>query len=524
MKNLLIGLFCFISYPDLFSQTSSDVEKIAKNGLEQTIASESQGALKLINFKKTDGIESNFVGESIYDLKFQIEIEVVKSYYLNTGLSQPFVGVQGSGWKYFECTTQGEGFLYKVRLTIGQKYSLVGNATLIENNNGFYFSGYEITSHKEVSGASSNSAEVNKSTFPISTSKDVYCKYDKGNLVGVNEQYKKYVGYWANINNECFAIKYKDGVFKIFMDCSYNPETQATFTTTDEQADIEVGPQISFHIDTLSYTLIFKNDCYLMSITKYEKPLKSKAKSDLLYYDVKLNSNDTGKNRVTLVYNYGYVSRTTLYSVTDLKKKIMGYIDSSNRFSKWNEDDTIHIDNLFTLLLNVNLSTDNNGSTTGYPYQGIAEIKASLRNGKNDVITEYSKIITTSSINRFNTEQNALEGIIDKIDRQIFLSIYKLFPINAQIIEIIERDKKGNAKTVKINAGEEMGVCGQCKLRIEDSTIINNQAKNKWQLEVISVNEDGTSTCKVLGLEAEITKAIDSGKFISVTTIYDAVE
>ena len=84
MKNLLIGLFCFISYPNLFSQTSSDVEKIAKNGLEQKIASESQGALKLINFKKTDGIESNFVGESIYDLKFQIEIEVVKSYYLNT--------------------------------------------------------------------------------------------------------------------------------------------------------------------------------------------------------------------------------------------------------------------------------------------------------------------------------------------------------------------------------------------------------------------------------------------------------
>ncbi len=176
MKILLFGLFSFYTFQFVFSQTATDAENIAKSGLSQQIVSESQGALKLINFKKLKGKTSEFDNEIFYELEFQIEIEVVKNYYLNTSLTKPFVGVSGSGWKYFECTIQGDGFLYKMKLTEGNKYSLIGNATLIEKNNGYSFSGYEITSHKQISNSLSNDTEEKTTTLPISTSKNVYCK------------------------------------------------------------------------------------------------------------------------------------------------------------------------------------------------------------------------------------------------------------------------------------------------------------------------------------------------------------
>lgn len=519
MKYLLFGLFFSISYPNLFSQTSSDPEKIVKNGLEQRIASESQGALKLINFKKIDGTSSDFIGENIYDLKFQIEIEVVKSYYLNTSLSQPFVGVEGSGWKYFECTTQGEGFLYKVKLTIGQKYSLIGNATLLESTNGYYFSGYEITSHNELSGASNNTPDENKPKFQASSSKEVYCRYEKGNMVGVNEPDKKYVGYWANINNECFSIKYEKGVFNIYMDCSYIPETEATFLTTDVKANIKLGPKISFIIDTLAYTLTYSNECFKMTKTKYEKPNKSI--NNLLYYDVKLNSNALSRTLFSLKYTDNSYYDESIYPKYKLKNDVLAYIDSSLRFNIFNENNNSTEQIVYNVDFNVVIYAL---QTKQSLYTGGVKVEIIVKDLNNEIICSSIQKSETGILNDYKTEKDAINAIINKIEKPIYLAIWSCFPINTQIIGIIERDKKGNAKTVKINAGHEMGVFKNCQFRIDDVQIKNTENKNKGQLQVVSVNADGTSICKVIGQSDTITEIIDSGKFIPVTTIYDAVE
>ena len=69
-----------------------------------------------------------------------------------------------------------------------------------------------------------------------------------------------------------------------------------------------------------------------------------------------------------------------------------------------------------------------------------------------------------------------------------------------------------------------MGVFKNFQFRIDDPQIINGESKNKGQLQVITVNDDGTSICKVLGQSETITNAIESGKLISVTTIYDDLE
>lgn len=619
MKILLFGLFSFYTFQFVFSQTATDAENIAKSGLNQQIVSESQGALKLINFKKLKGKTSEFDNEIFYELEFQIEIEVVKNYYLNTSLTKPFVGVSGSGWKYFECTIQGDGFLYKMKLTEGNKYSLIGNATLIEKNNGYSFSGYEITSHKQISNSLSNDTEEKTTTLPISTSKNVYCKYEKGSLVGVSEQNAKYVGYWSNMDNECFAILFKEGVFKIFMDCSYNAKTNATFTTTDSQIEIEPGAQFTFNIDTTTYTLKYYNDCYLMKITKFENHAKNnvyekvsgigdtvdfkgleahqkyfglwvneenkcleikpngstinigkgiykegvltlnsnymglpkgkyihfkdgtlektifldsensiqvnesfkKTLDEAFYYDIKLASDNHLLTLLSIKYTDNSYYNESIYPRYKLKNDVFAYIDSSERFNLLAEINNSKAQSVLNADFKITLYALQTGQML---YKGGATLEIIVKDFNNEVLDSCKLKIETGFLSDYKSEKDAILAIKNRVDELVYRAIWSCFPINAQIMEILERDKKGNAKTVKINAGHEMGVFKNFQFRIDDPQIINGESKNKGQLQVITVNDDGTSICKVLGQSETITNAIESGKLISVTTIYDDLE
>ena len=243
----------------------------------------------------------------------------------------------------------------------------------------------------------------------------------------------------------------------------------------------------------------------------------SSTQTNITKYMVKFSSTDKLNSQILLSYNYGSEKTTPLYSDKEIKMQIIGYIEKSKRLKTYDENDTL-TDKGYTLLINIKIYTDDNG-TAAYPYQGVAEIKASLRSSKNEVISDYYKKIETSSINRHQTEKSAATAIIEKFDKTIYEAIYKLFPINAQISEILERDNKGYAKLVKIDAGENMGVYRNCEFKIIDDFANPSKGESKKQLIVESVSTDGTAICKVLDYSEEITEILETGKSISIISV-----
>ncbi len=631
----LLLFFILFSVQFAFSQTSSDPSEAAKIGLEKKISSESQGALKLTNFKKKDGKTTDFYGKSIYELEFEIEIEAVKSYYLNTPLLEPFVGVQGAGTDYFECTAQGEGFLIKTKLTVGQKFYLIGDATLEKWESGYKFSGYEINAHKEISKSQINGNTESSESINISTSDNMYCRVpdDHHPLNGVSPEYAKYIGDWASVNNDCFAVDYKDGNFIILPHGIYNPETHVIFWSTgpNSKKTAQVAAnQIMYEDDDTKFTLKYLNDCFYVSSIKIDKPEKNtltnqfyKIPSEIdtmtfkgfdeykkyfgrwvakdsscfeikptgstfrikqgtykngilkvdtnylgfsksgyigfnyggvektifvnqnfihftnsykpsntaannlsgtntnLFYDVILASKDNSKALLTIKYTDKSYFDEKIYSKAKLKQVVLAYIDSSERFNSLPDVNKSNATESYTVDLNIKVYALQNGQSK---YQGYAEIEMIVKDAKSAVIRSAVKKIETGFVADYLSEKDAILAIISKIESPIYRSIWACFPINAQIVEIVETDKKGNAKTVKINAGREMGVFKSFKFRIDDNNLVNNEDSKKWQLEVVSVNEDGTSICKVTGLSEAISKQLNSGKPISVTTVYDAYE
>lgn len=89
-------------------------------------------------------------------------------------------------------------------------------------------------------------------------------------------------------------------------------------------------------------------------------------------------------------------------------------------------------------------------------YQGLSSIDVTLRDLNTS--TEISRTLNYEGKTLWQSESNAINQANQLIGSTIADFLYQQFPLQVQIVEVIERDRKGNAKTVKVNNGSEDGV------------------------------------------------------------------
>ena len=51
---------------------------MAETAMREKVANESQGNIRLVSFKKTDGVERDFFGQLTYEMKYEAQIEFLK--------------------------------------------------------------------------------------------------------------------------------------------------------------------------------------------------------------------------------------------------------------------------------------------------------------------------------------------------------------------------------------------------------------------------------------------------------------
>ncbi len=135
---------------------------------------------------------------------------------------------------------------------------------------------------------------------------------------------------------------------------------------------------------------------------------------------------------------------------------------------------------------------------------------------KNDVFQKtYRKqeILNSNVLKIYYSKDAIARDFIHKLDGSFQTILYVIYPIEGEIVEITDRNKKSTeAKKVKINVGSNVGLGKNYNL------FIVPYGENKVALQVVEVYDE-YSICKVLNYDKEINTDFGSKKLV-VKTIY----
>ena len=143
---ILCALFLLSGCSSLFDNRT----KLAKEGLEAQINQESQGAIKLVSFENTDGVERTEEGIHIYTMDFKITIEYQEECNKNGG--------ELGGWLYsdfavfkrppqgWDAYLGGQGRRYQK----GAKVAITGTMDFEKKESGWNISGFKLLRSDDV--------------------------------------------------------------------------------------------------------------------------------------------------------------------------------------------------------------------------------------------------------------------------------------------------------------------------------------------------------------------------------------
>jgi hypothetical protein len=203
-------------------------------------------------------------------------------------------------------------------------------------------------------------------------------------------------------------------------------------------------------------------------------------------------------------------------NIAEAQAKILRYLSMLKRLSQENMR-TLSVSD--TLELNITLSFFyRNYSTASYlSYFADCDFKISLRSKKSAIEIFKVKSLSNYSLlaKGYSSKIDANRNLIQSDFQQtVGEFIYGNFPVNGEIIEIIETNrKKDEAKSVKINIGFQNGILDGLTLIIAD----NNSSSSKPDLIVEAVF-DNYAICKVLRNSKKIVEEMTAGKKISIKT------
>jgi hypothetical protein len=164
-------LFCAIFFVGVLTlvnscQQSDERESQVHNNLEQRVVSESQGALKLDNFKKINGSNQSSKGMKIYSLQWQADISVQQDIWKGGNAFEGY-------WSSFRVSTKQPSYWDEMAMASssqhfekGTKIRLIGNSYLQKTDNGWIVAETDVQSSQILSKSEesnvSNNENLNK--------------------------------------------------------------------------------------------------------------------------------------------------------------------------------------------------------------------------------------------------------------------------------------------------------------------------------------------------------------------------
>jgi curli biogenesis system outer membrane secretion channel CsgG len=121
--------------------------------------------------------------------------------------------------------------------------------------------------------------------------------------------------------------------------------------------------------------------------------------------------------------------------------------------------------------------------------------------------------------------ENAYSGALDDVTSSAGYFCRKAFPVNFKVVEITEKDRKGNAKSLLIlgdesdylREGQMLSVKVLTELDMNGKKIIRK--KELGEAKISKLEEGGFINVKIKKGEEEITKAIDSKQKIEISDL-----
>lgn len=145
-------------------------------------------------------------------------------------------------------------------------------------------------------------------------------------------------------------------------------------------------------------------------------------------------------------------------------------------------------------------------------YQGLSSIDVTLRDI--NAGTEISRTLDYEGKTLWQSESNAINQANQSIGATIADFLYQQFPLQVQVGEVIERDRKENAKTVRVNNGSDDGVYNSATMEVFDVKDSESPSGNViGHLEVINLGAT-SCICKVKDGEEKITYFINTYKIL----------
>lgn len=124
-----------------------------------------------------------------------------------------------------------------------------------------------------------------------------------------------------------------------------------------------------------------------------------------------------------------------------------------------------------------------------------------------------------------STAEGAITSAIDKIQKKVDKFIGKEFPEAFSIVEIQEKDGKGNAETILISGGSNSGLKKGDKLKVvETSKILVNgkelsRKKQIGELKITKVDDENFSICEVKSGGIDINSKTEAKANLEVITL-----
>lgn len=124
-----------------------------------------------------------------------------------------------------------------------------------------------------------------------------------------------------------------------------------------------------------------------------------------------------------------------------------------------------------------------------------------------------------------NSQEGALRKALKEIQPEIETFVYNNFPATFVIVEISLKNKKGEAQTILISGGSDMGLKAGDKLKIVEVSELEvngkkmTRKKDISELKVNKVEDENFSSCSVLSGNADLPTKFDSNANLQVILV-----
>ena len=121
--------------------------------------------------------------------------------------------------------------------------------------------------------------------------------------------------------------------------------------------------------------------------------------------------------------------------------------------------------------------------------------------------------------------ESAFKKALNDVSKDVDRFVNKNFPLMLSIAELQQKDKKGMPLTLLISGGSSMGVKKGDKFRVVELSEMEvdgkkmTRKKEVGQVQVVNVEDENFSSCKVLAGGAEIGTKSQSGAKLKIVTL-----